>query len=131
MTIVDLAVYRDGKREDDVSFDQAFEACRDPGTLVWIGLHEPSPDEFDSVKREFGLHELAVEDAMKGHQRPKLEVYDDKQVFLVLKPARYFEPDVLAFVEILIFVGDQYVVSVGHGEAIPVARRRAGSTPRQ
>ena len=120
MTIVDLAVYRDGKREDDVSFDQAFEACRDPGTLVWIGLHEPSPDEFDSVKREFGLHELAVEDAMKGHQRPKLEVYDDNQLFLVLKTARYFEPDVLEFGEILIFVGDQYVVSVRHGEASPL-----------
>src|SRR3954453_2819811 len=120
MTIVDLAVYRDGKREDDVSFDQAFEACRDPGTLVWIGLHEPSPDEFDSVKREFGLHELAVEDAMKGHQRPKLEVYDDNQLFLVLKTARYFEPDVLEFGEILIFVGDQYIVSVRHGEASPL-----------
>jgi magnesium transporter len=120
MTIVDLAVYKDGKREDEVSFDQAFEACRVPGTLVWIGLHEPTPDEFDSVRREFGLHELAVEDAMKGHQRPKLEVYDDNQIFLVLKTARYFEPDVLEFGEILIFVGDQYVVSVRHGEASPL-----------
>jgi magnesium transporter len=120
MTIVDLAVYRDGKREDDVSLDHAFEACRAPDTLVWIGLHEPSEDEFDAVRREFGLHELAVEDAMKGHQRPKLEVYDDDQLFVVLKSARYFEPDVLEFGEILIFVGDQYVVSVRHGEASPL-----------
>jgi magnesium transporter len=120
MTIVDLAVYKDGKREDDVSVDSAFEACRAPGTLVWIGLHEPTPEEFDSVRREFGLHELAVEDAMKGHQRPKLEVYDDDQLFIVLKTARYFEPDVLEFGEILIFVGDQYVVSVRHGEATPL-----------
>jgi magnesium transporter len=119
MTIVDLAVYRNGKREDDVSLDQAFEACRAPGTLVWIGLHEPTADEFDSVRREFGLHSLAVEDAMKGHQRPKLEVYDD-DLFLVLKTARYFEPDVLEFGEILIFVGDQFVVSVRHGEASPL-----------
>ncbi|MEA2495520.1 MAG: magnesium transporter, partial [Thermoleophilaceae bacterium] len=67
MTIVDLAVYKDGQREDDVSLDDAFESCRAPGTLVWIGLHEPTADEFDSVRREFALHELAVEDAMKGH----------------------------------------------------------------
>jgi magnesium transporter len=120
MTIVDLAVYRDGKRDSDVSLDQAFEACRAPGTLVWIGLHEPTDEEFDSVRREFGLHELAVEDAMKGHQRPKLEVYDDDTLFIVLKSARYFEPDVLEFGEILIFVGDQFVVTVRHGEATPL-----------
>jgi magnesium transporter len=120
MTIVDLALYRNGQREDDVSFDQAFEACRAPGTLVWIGVHEPTEDEFDSVRREFNLHELAVEDALRGHQRPKLEVYGDGQLFLVLKTARYFEPDVLEFGQILIFVGDQYVVSVRHGEASPL-----------
>src|SRR2546430_11375961 len=120
MTIVDLAVYRNGKREGDVSFDQAFEACTVPGTLVWIGLHEPTEGEFDAVRREFELHELAVEDAMKGHQRPKLEVYGEHQLFMVFKTARYFEPDTLEFGEILIFVGDQYVVSVRHGEASPL-----------
>jgi magnesium transporter len=120
MTIVDLAVYRDGKRDGDVSLEHAFEARKAPGTLVWIGLHEPTADEFDSVAREFGLHELAVKDAMSGHQRPKLEVYGDDQLFVVLKSARYFEPDVLEFGEILIFVGDQYVVSVRHGEASPL-----------
>jgi magnesium transporter len=120
MTIVDLAVYRDGKRQDDVSFDSAFEACRAPGALVWIGLHEPTPEEFDAVAREFELHELAVEDAMKGHQRPKLEVYGEDQLFVVLKTTRYFEPDTLEFGEILIFVGEQYVVTVRHGEATPL-----------
>src|SRR5436190_15127034 len=120
MTIVDLAVYKDGKRANDASLDDAFDTCRAPGTLVWIGLHEPTEDEFDSVRREFGLHELAVEDAMKGHQRPKLEVYGDDQLFIVLKTARYFEPDVLEFGEILMFVGDSYVVSVRHGEASPL-----------
>jgi magnesium transporter len=117
--IVDLAVYKDGKREPDPPLEQAFESCREPGTLVWIGLHEPSDDEFDSVRREFGLHELAVEDALKGHQRPKLEVYDDT-LFLVLKTARYFEPDTLEFGEILMFVGDQFIVTVRHGEASPL-----------
>jgi magnesium transporter len=120
MTIVDMAVYKDGKREDDVSLEDAFESCRAPGTLVWIGLYDPTPDEFDSVRREFGLHELAVEDAMKGHQRPKLELYGEDQLFVVLKTARYFEPDTLEFGEILMFVGDQYVVTVRHGEATPL-----------
>src|SRR3954454_25178550 len=109
MTIVDLAVYHDRIRSDDVSLDDAFEACRAPGTLVWIGLHEPTPDEFDSVRRQFGLPQPAVEDPMKGHQRPKLEVYEDAQLFIVLKSPRYFEPDTLEFREILIFVGDQYI----------------------
>jgi len=117
--IVDLAVYEGGKRQPDVPLDDAFDACRKPGTLVWIGLQDPTEDEFDSVRREFALHELAVEDAMKGHQRPKLEVYDDS-VFIVLKTARYFEPDTLEFGEILIFVGDGFIVTVRHGEASPL-----------
>jgi magnesium transporter len=119
MTIVDLAVYKDGQRKEDVSLERAFEACQTPGALVWIGLYEPTPDEFDSVRREFELHELAVEDAMKGHQRPKLDVYRD-QLFIVLKTARYFEPDTLEFGEIHIFVGEGYIVTVRHGEATPL-----------
>jgi magnesium transporter len=120
MTIVDLAVYKDGQRKADVELDQAFEACHEPGALVWIGVHEPTADEFDSVRREFELHELAVEDATKGHQRPKLEVYEEDQLFMVLKTARYFEPDTLEFGEIHIFVGEGYVVTVRHGEATPL-----------
>jgi magnesium transporter len=120
MTIVDLAVYKDGKRAEDVSVGNALAASGEPGALVWIGLHEPTPEEFDSVRREFNLHELAVEDAMKGHQRPKLEVYDDNQLFLVLKTAHYYEPDTLELGEILIFVGDSWVISVRHGDATPL-----------
>ena len=121
MSIVDLAVYRDGQRTgEDITIDQAFEACRDPGALVWIGLHEPTPEEFDAVRREFGLHELAVEDAMKGHQRPKLEAYEDDQLFLVLKTARYYEPDMLDLGELHLFVGDSWVISVRHGDASPL-----------
>jgi magnesium transporter len=120
MTIVDLAVYTDGQRKEDVTLDRAFEACRQPGSLAWIGLHEPTTEEFDSVRREFELHELAVEDAMKGHQRPKLDVYENDQLFLVLKTARYFEPDTLEFGEIHVFVGEGYVVTVRHGNATPL-----------
>jgi magnesium transporter len=74
-------------------------------------------EEFDSVKREFELHELAVEDAVKAHQRPKLEVYGDS-LFIVLKTARYHETEeVVEFGEILLFVGAGFIISVRHGQA--------------
>jgi magnesium transporter len=115
--IVDYALYEDGVRhKDDLPFDQLGEACRGPKAFVWIGLHEPSEDEFDSVRREFHLHELAVEDAIHAHQRPKLEVYGEA-LFIVLKTACYIQPDDVEFGEILLFVGDSFVVSVRHGSA--------------
>ena len=114
MTIIDLAVYKDGHRSDDVPLHEAVEAVRGGG-LVWIGLFEPSEAEFDAVRREFDLHELAVEDALKAHQRPKIELYGD-MLFMVLRTAAYREPDEIAFGEIHIFVGDGFVVTVRHGE---------------
>ena len=119
MTIVDCAVYEDGRRrEGHVPLEKAYDACRrDHSAWVWIGLLEPSMDEFDSVRREFELHPLAVEDAVKAHQRPKLEEYGDT-LFLVLKTARYHEQEeVVEFGEILLFVGAGFIVSVRHGQA--------------
>jgi magnesium transporter len=118
MTIVDCAVYEQGERSD-VSLDHAHEAYLRDGAFVWIGLHEPTPDEFAAVTKEFNLHELAVEDAIKAHQRPKLERFDDVS-FLVLKTAKYVEPDEVEFGEILLFIADDFVVSVRHGEAVPL-----------
>ncbi len=118
MTIVDCAVYKQGERSD-VSLDHAHEAYLRDGAFVWIGLHEPTPEEFEAVNQEFDLHELAVEDAIKAHQRPKLERYGDVS-FLVLKTARYVEPDEVEFGEILLFVADDFVVSVRHGQAAPL-----------
>ena len=118
MTIVDCAVYEQGERAD-VSLDHAHEAYLRDGAFVWIGLHEPTPEEFDAVTKEFNLHELAVEDAIKAHQRPKLERFGDV-AFLVLKTARYVEPDEIEFGEILLFIADDFVVSVRHGEAVPL-----------
>ena len=116
--IVDCAVYEDGVRRDGrVELEHAYEACREPGRFVWIGLYEPTADEFDSVRREFDLHELAVEDAINAHQRPKLEVYGE-MLFMVLKTARYVDPtEVIEFGEILVFLGEDFVVTVRHGEA--------------
>jgi magnesium transporter len=112
-----MAVYEKGvRRPGEVELDQAYESCRNPGCFAWIGLHEPTAAEFESVRSEFGLHELAVEDAAKGHQRPKLELYDDT-LFLVLKTARYVdERDEVELGEILVFVGEGFIITVRHGE---------------
>jgi magnesium transporter len=117
--IVDCAVYRDGKREPGVlQLDAALDATqRDDDSFVWIGLHEPTPEEFAAVATEFELHPLAVEDALHAHQRPKLEAYDNN-LFVVVKTARYDDAhERVEFAELQIFVGERFVVSVRHGEA--------------
>ena len=121
--IVDCAVYDAGKRSD-VSLDGAQAAGRRDGAFVWIGLHEPTPEEFEAVRGEFDLHELAVEDAIKADQRPKLERYGDAS-FLALRTARYVEPDEIEFGEILLFIAGNFIVSVRHGEGLPLDGVRA------
>jgi magnesium transporter len=115
--LVDCAVYENGRRRvGSLPLEDAHEASRREDAFVWIGLHEPTADEFDSVRREFDLHELAVEDAIKAHQRPKLEVYGDS-LFLVLKTARYLEAEeTVEFGEIPLFIGDGFIITVRHGE---------------
>ena len=115
--IVDSAVYEHGRRRaEQVPLEDTYEQCREDGVFAWIGLHEPNEEEFDSVRREFDLHELAVEDAIEAHQRPKLELYGDS-LFLVLKTARWVgAEETIEFGEILLFVGKDFIVSVRHGE---------------
>ena len=114
--IVDCAVYREGRRaQGEIPLEQTFEESRSDGAFAWIGLHEPTPEEFDAVSREFALHELAVEDAINAHQRPKLEVYGDS-IFVVLKTVRYTE-DTIEFGEILVFIGEGFIITVRHGDA--------------
>ncbi|MFE9353895.1 magnesium/cobalt transporter CorA [Streptomyces olivaceoviridis] len=123
--IVDCAIYRHGHRtEGPEDLSDALAEARAAGGFVWIGLHEPSEQEFDLVTQEFGLHPLAVEDALKAHQRPKLEVYDDS-LFMVLKPVVY-EPDsdAVSAGEVMVFIGDCFVVTVRHGECSPLAAVR-------
>jgi magnesium transporter len=123
--IVDCAVYQDGKRRHgDLELDHAFEAGREDGAFVWIGLHEPTEEEFAAVRVEFDLHDLAVEDAIKAHQRPKIEVYDDT-VLVVLKTARYDDAsEIVEFAELIIFIGPGFVISVRHGQASALAEVR-------
>ena len=116
--IVDSAIYVDGKRTaEPYSLRETYEACRQRRGLAWIGLYRPAEEEFSSVAKEFGLHELAVEDAIEAHQRPKLERYGDT-LFVVLRAARYIdESETVEFGEIHVFVGTDFVVTVRHGEA--------------
>jgi magnesium transporter len=123
--IVGRAVYRNGVRDPEVeSVDDLFVACRSPDALVWLGLYEPTRDELESVAKGFGLHELAVEDAVTAHQRPKLDHYDS-MLFLVLRPARYVdETETVVFGEVDIFAGHNFVITVRHGDAPDLGRVR-------
>ncbi|WP_405862150.1 magnesium/cobalt transporter CorA [Streptomyces sp. NBC_00090] len=131
--IVDSAIYRDGRRmAGPVDLSDALDEARAAGdAFLWVGLHEPTEAEFAHVASEFALHPLAVEDALKAHQRPKLEVYDDS-LFVVLKPIVY-EPasDRVSSGELMLFVGDSFVVTVRHGEGAPLAavRKRLEADP--
>jgi magnesium transporter len=130
--IVDNAIYVDGRRAvEPASVKETYEALRQQQGVAWIGLYEPAEEEFSSVAEEFGLHPLAVEDAIKAHQRPKIERYDGT-LFVVLRPARYIdETETVEFGEIHVFVGENFVVTVRHGEASTLdrVRKRLESMP--
>src|ERR687894_1527617 len=123
--IVDGAIYVDGKRtESPGSLEETYEASQAAGGLAWIGLLRPTEEEFGFVTAEFGLHELAVEDAILAHQRPKLERYGDT-LFVVLRAARYLDrPEAVEFAELHVFVGPDFVVTVRHGEGPDLSRVR-------
>jgi magnesium transporter len=114
--IVNCAVYESGQRRaGDLLLDDAGKAARGEDAFVWLGVVEPSAEEFDAIAREFDLHELAVEDAVKAHQRPKVELFGDT-LLVVVKTASYVNPEEVVEVgELLIFVNPAFVVTVRHG----------------
>jgi magnesium transporter len=124
--IVDCAAYERGRRrEGSLSMERAGEAAAEDGTFVWIGVAEPEEAEFEGIGGEFGLHELAIEDAVRAHQRPKVEEYGET-IHVVVKTARYVDPDeVIEIGEISIFVAPGFVITVRHGEGDlgPVRKR--------
>lgn len=125
--IVDQAVYRDGRRRACGDLSDELEGLRvggHPQDFLWIGLKDPTDEEFDLVNDELKLHPLAVEDAVKGNQRPKVELYDNT-IFVVLKTLRYLEETSdIETGEVMVFLGDRFVVTVRRGEANPLATVR-------
>src|SRR6187200_3205202 len=111
--VVASAAYAAGSRVAEIPIEEAGEWSRKPGHVVWIGLHEPDLELLRQLQREFNLHELAIEDALKAHQRHKLEQYGDA-LFVVARTAQMFDGRI-AFGETHLFVGKGYVVSVRHG----------------
>jgi magnesium transporter len=133
--IVDCAHYRDGRRQHEGKMDprEAAAICRrDPG-FVWLGMVEPAADELATIQHIFGLHELAVEDAQSFHLRPKVERYEDRITFVVLRTARYVdEREEVEFGEISIFIGPGFVITVRQGIAsdLHAARLRLEQRPK-
>ena len=126
--IVDSAVYRKGERVPvscgTNDYAALLDAAREPHDFVWVGLTEPSDEELTDVARAFGLHPLAVEDALNAHQRPKLDKYEDS-LFLTLRTLWYIdEQDAVETGEINMFIGERYVVTVRHGKGSELHARR-------
>ncbi|MFJ8926945.1 MULTISPECIES: magnesium and cobalt transport protein CorA [unclassified Streptomyces] len=122
--VVDCAVYRDGVRvpsSECLTPGGAKRQVRRDGGFAWIGLHEPTEEEFAGIAAEFGLHPLAVEDAVHAHQRPKLERYDDT-LFTVFKTIHYVEhaeltatSEIVETGEVMCFTGRDFFITVRHG----------------
>ncbi|WP_336321860.1 magnesium and cobalt transport protein CorA [Streptomyces lavendofoliae] len=132
-SVVQASLYRDGRRvSSPSSLAETFRQLRDePDGMAWIGLHRPSEEELLSLAAEFDLHELAVEDAMEAHQRPKLERYGDT-LFVVLRAARYLDAqEEVDFGELHVFLGPDFLITVRHGAApdLSAVRRRMEETP--
>jgi magnesium transporter len=131
--IKDCAHYKDGSRQHQgaLPVEEAARRAKEDDGFVWVGMHDPDPGELLKVARRFELPELAVEDAMKAHQRPKLEDYESGY-FLVLHTARYLDDvEEVEFGEVHVFTGPGYVIVVRHGAASDLAdaRRRLEDNP--
>jgi len=123
--IVNNVVYVDGKKvASPASLDETYEIARELQGIAWIGLYRPNLDEIRSVEDEFSLPNLAVEDAIKAHQRPKLERYG-ATLFAVLRPARYIdETEEVEFGELHVFIGPNFVVTIRHAETPDLSKVR-------
>ncbi|MDD1063311.1 magnesium/cobalt transporter CorA [Streptomyces cocklensis] len=120
--VVNCVVYRDGVRQlGDCTPDEAVRKIRRSGGFVWMGLYEPTQEEFAGITELFGLHPLAVEDSVHAHQRPKVERYDGT-LFTVLKTVAYVTherltttSEIVSTGEIMVFTGPDFVITVRHG----------------
>jgi magnesium transporter len=132
MALVNNAVYIDGRRSADPrSLDETYEMLRERRGMAWIGLYRPGVEEILSIAKEFDLHDLAVEDAVAAHQRPKLERYGTT-LFTVLRPAHYSDSEeTVEFGELHVFTGTDFVVTIRHAETpdLGLVRKRLEEAP--
>jgi magnesium transporter len=129
--VVNCAAYSDGRRVANVEINDINQVLKQPDRFVWIGLHEPDEEMLGQIQREFGLHDLAIEDAHCAHQRPKLESYGDS-LFIVLRTAQMNDEEHrIDFGETHFFIGANFMVSVRHGSSLAYTevRSRCESTP--
>lgn len=122
--IINCAAYSRGRRIADVELSRVHDVLKEPDQFVWIALHEPSEEVLSQVQQEFGLHDLAVEDAHHAHQRPKAELYGDS-LFVVLRTAQMNAQHRIEFGETHFFVGENYIVTVRHKSSVSYANVRA------
>lgn len=122
--IVNCAAYHGGRRVADVELGNVHEVLREGKQFVWIGLHEPSEEMLARVQEEFNLHDLAIEDAHRAHQRPKLELYGDT-VFVVMRTAQKSKAAQIEFGETHFFVGTNFIVTVRHGSSVAYTEVRS------
>jgi len=115
MSVVAAYLYRNGMRVEPITLDRPVHCAKDKSEFVWIGLYEPSAEELATLQEDYGLHPLAVEDALKANQLPKLDVYGD-QLFVMARTA-HLEDDHIAYGETAIFVGEDHIITVRHGSA--------------
>ncbi|GHF79583.1 magnesium and cobalt transport protein CorA [Streptomyces filamentosus] len=132
-SVVQATLYRDGRRvASPATLAETYRQLREhPDGMAWIGLHRPTEQELHSLAAEFDLHELAVEDALEAHQRPKLERYGDT-LFVVLRAARYLDAqEEVDFGELHVFVGPDFLITVRHGAApdLSAVRHRMEENP--
>ena len=121
--VVNCAVYRHGVREDITLAGISDALARDDGSFVWVGLYEPEAELLDTLQEEFGLHDLAIEDAQHAHQRPKIEAYGNS-LFVAVHTAQLVEGHV-RFGETHAFVGPRFLVTVRHGASLSYRHVRA------
>ncbi len=120
--VVAAAVYSQGQKVTDIRLDEGKEWSRKTGHFVWIGLHDPGVEELTNLQRQYDLHELAREDALQRHTRPKLETFGDA-LFLVVYSATQLNGE-LEFIETQIFAGNGYIISARYGQSAPYSQVR-------
>ncbi len=128
--LINCVAYEEGKRLADIDVESISDYLQRPDCFVWVALRDASSEELETMQKEFGLHELAVEDARNGHQRPKVEEYGDT-LFCVMHTVEFGATDDLRIGEVNVFVGPNFVLSIRNRSqyALLSVRQRAESEP--